>query len=407
MPEEEQERLASFEARLDRLQAVTDIALTDLDLDDMLDKVLDRVLDVLGVDTAAVLLLDESGRELVARAARGIEEEVRQGVRIPWGHRFAGRIAAERRPVLLDRVDETTVANPILWEKGIKAMLGVPLINSGTVMGVLHVGRLSEGVFSKEDGDLLQIAGDRITAGLRLWILEAERDAAEALQRSLLPSAPRRLGDLEFSARYVPTERGGVGGDWYDVFTLENGDVWVVMGDVAGHGLRAAVVMGRIRSALRAYALLGSGPDEVLAMTDRKVQHFEVGTIATVAAAVISPPYDEMRVALAGHPAPVIAHAGVEAEILPLEPGLPLGIGIDAERPLASVPLDPGSVAVFYTDGLIERRGEDIRDGLELLRASVPCAAPADVCREVMVALVGNYEPDDDVAMLAMRRALD
>src|SRR5215467_2941609 len=124
--------------RLSDLQALTDSALTDLDVDDLLGELLSRVRDILDADTAAVLLLDPGADELVARAARGIEEEVRQGVRVPLGRGFAGRIAAEQKPVILDHVDHTTVLNPILWAKGIRALMGVPLVASQRVIGVLH-----------------------------------------------------------------------------------------------------------------------------------------------------------------------------------------------------------------------------------------------------------------------------
>ena len=113
---------------LARLQPVTDAALAHLELDELLAELLDRIHAILSVDTCAILLLDEATSELVARAAVGIEEEVEQGVRIPVGGGFAGRIAAERRPILLPNVDRAHVLNPILYEKGIKTLLGVPLI---------------------------------------------------------------------------------------------------------------------------------------------------------------------------------------------------------------------------------------------------------------------------------------
>src|SRR5262245_23688332 len=121
--------------RLANLQALTDSTLSKLDVEELLDELLVRVREILDADTAAVLILDEQSDVLVARAACGIEEEVRQGVRIPLGTGFAGRIAATRRAVRLDHVDETTVSNPILWEKGIKVMLGVPLLSGDDVLG--------------------------------------------------------------------------------------------------------------------------------------------------------------------------------------------------------------------------------------------------------------------------------
>ena len=120
-------------------------------------------------------------------AACGIEEEVYQGVRVPLRTGFAGRIAAEQRPVLLDRVDDTTVANPILWEKGIRAMLGVPLLSGGKTIGVLHVGTLQERSFSDADVQLLQLVAERVALATQTRLLEIERAASRVLERSLLP----------------------------------------------------------------------------------------------------------------------------------------------------------------------------------------------------------------------------
>ena len=233
---------------LDSLQALTDTSLAQLDVHDLLVELLSRVRDILDADTAAVLLLDEGSGMLEARAAQGIEEEVRQGVRVPLGAGFAGRIAATRGPIRLDRVDATTVANPILWEKGIRVMLGLPLLSGDRVLGVIHVGRLEDRPFTDDDVELLQVAAERVASVTQSRLLSIERAAATLLERSLLPPRLPRCEGLEFAARYVPAEARSVGGDWYDLFTLPSGKLWIVAGDVAGHGLQAAVVMGRIRS---------------------------------------------------------------------------------------------------------------------------------------------------------------
>ena len=161
--------------RLRRLQLLTDAALSSLELEELLATLLERVRAVLMVDTCAVLLLDDESGELVARAAVGIEEEVEQGVRIPLGKGFAGRVAAERRPVILDDVDHADVLNPILREKGIKSLLGVPLLAQGKVIGVLHVGSLTPRRFSEEETELLKLAAERAAVGIahaRLFMLE-------------------------------------------------------------------------------------------------------------------------------------------------------------------------------------------------------------------------------------------
>src|SRR5436309_15597688 len=169
--------------RLRRLQVITDAALAHLELDALLDTLLLRVRDVLEVDTCAVLLLDEAMNELVARAAVGIEEEVEQGIRIPVGRGFAGRVAADRSPVVLDDVDHADVLNPILREKGIKSMLGVPLVAGGGVLGVMHVGTLTPRRFADDDVNLLQLAGDRAAIAIEhARAYEAERRARERFE---------------------------------------------------------------------------------------------------------------------------------------------------------------------------------------------------------------------------------
>ena len=161
-----------------RLQSVTDAALAHLRLDDLLGALLERTRQILEVDTCAILLLDEETNELVARAALGIEEEVEQGVRVPVGGGFAGRIAAEKRPVILDDVDHAHVLNPLLREKGIKSMLGVPLVVEGEVRGVFHVGSLHFRAFDEDEVQLLQLVADRAALAIEhARLFEAERAA--------------------------------------------------------------------------------------------------------------------------------------------------------------------------------------------------------------------------------------
>src|SRR3954471_1312624 len=142
--------------RLRDLQQVTDAALAYLPLDRLLEELLARVRDILEADTAAILLLEEDGRTLVARAAKGLEEEVERRVRIPVGRGFAGRIAAERRPVRIADTSEADIFNPIRREKGLVSLLGVPMLVEGRVVGVLHVGSLRPRAFDEGDADLLQ-----------------------------------------------------------------------------------------------------------------------------------------------------------------------------------------------------------------------------------------------------------
>lgn len=392
------------EARLRDIQSITDAALYRLDDEDLLNELLSRTKDVFQADTAAVLLLDSSG-ELTATAAAGLEDEVRQGVRIPPGQGFAGRIAAEKIPVILDRVDDSTVVNPILMAKGIRSMMGVPLIVSSRVIGVLHVGSLTPREFTSDDTELLQLAADRAAAALHSMRTRAEGIAVTALQRSLTPSALPAVAGAELAARYIAGQ-GSVGGDWYDVFVLPGGELGLVIGDVAGSGLQAAVIMGRIRSALRAYALTTPDPADVLDRLDRNVQHFEPGALATVLYAVADPALDRVHIATAGHLPPVVALPGQPAELADIPADLMLGVDPHVQRQVTTMKIPPGALVYLYTDGLVERPGESIDVGLTRL-CQVVTAEPAHACcATVMAALVGSEPARDDIALLTFRRQL-
>jgi phosphoserine phosphatase RsbU/P len=391
------------EIRLRDIQSITDAALSQLDEQELLSELLERTRDILSADTAAVLLMDFSSRYLIAAAAAGLEEEVRQGVRIPVGAGFAGRIAAERQPVFLEQVDHTTVLNPILLAKGIQSLLGVPMVAGGRVIGVLHVGSLTERHFTSGDAELLQLAADRAALTVQSLTARADRAAAASLQRSLLPSALPAADGIQAAARYV-AGKGAVGGDWYDLFSLPSGQLGVVIGDTAGSGLPAAAIMGRMRSALRAYALEASDPAEVLARLDRNVQHFEPDALATVLYAVFDPSLDHVRISSAGHLPPVLAVPGEPTTLADVTSDLMIGVAPEARRDTTKLPVPPGSVLCFYTDGLVERRGELIDCGLDRLQLVVKAATPETVCAAVMAAMVGNEPVGDDIALLVIRR---
>jgi phosphoserine phosphatase RsbU/P len=226
--------------------------------------------------------------------------------------------------------------------------------------------------------------------------------AAAALKRSLLPFALPFTCGAEMAVRYVPGE-GVVGGDWYDVFTLPSGHLGVVIGDVTGSGLPAAVIMGRMRSTLRAYALETIDPAEVLGKLDTKMQHFEPGALATVLYAVIDPTLDRMHVCLAGHFAPVVARPQRPAELADVPPGPMIGLAPDEHRQAGAMSILPGTLLCFFTDGLIERRDEPIDDGLARLCRAVTAQPPESAIAAVMGALVGNQPARDDIAVLMLR----
>ncbi|SDC33555.1 PP2C family protein-serine/threonine phosphatase [Actinokineospora iranica] len=392
------------ELRLRVLEAVTDSSLRELDLDELFAAMLARVRDLFAVDTVTVLLIDPRGEQLVARATSGLEAEVFQGVRVPVGAGFAGRVALRREPVRIEHVDPSTVVNPLLWERGLRVLLGVPMVAQGDLVGVLHVGSTTVRRFTDEETDLLQLVADRLALAAHMHRSRSERAATAMLQDSLLPGLLPATPDWELAARYVLGADTGVGGDWYDVFDLPDKRVGLVIGDVAGSGLSAAIVMGRLRSALRAYALESADPAEVLNKLDRKASHFEGHTMATVGYAIIDRVTGRMDLASAGHLPPVIAVPGREAAFVDTPLGPPIGFGLALTgRRSASVEVPPGAVVVLYTDGLVERRKLDLDSRLERLRQVVTPAPAEATCVRIMSALVGDQPGTDDITLLAIR----
>src|SRR2546422_3430590 len=178
MSSETNEPMAGQREAVERFEAVTDTALAQLSLDELLHELLVRVQRILAADTAAIFLLD--GDVLVERSATGLEEADTRDIRIPVGAGFVGRVAAEKRPVVIEQVDRAQLAHPVLCESGIRSLLGVPILFEGRVIGVLHVGTLHPRHFRRDDAQLLQVVADRIGLGIEYSRLYEEECAARA-----------------------------------------------------------------------------------------------------------------------------------------------------------------------------------------------------------------------------------
>jgi phosphoserine phosphatase RsbU/P len=392
---------------VEALQRVTSAALAYLDLDDLLAELLDRTTEILDADTAAILLLEEDSGALVARAAKGLEEEVERGFKLSVGAGFAGRIAESRQPVVIEDLDNSPieVVNPLIRKKGVRSLLGVPLIVERRLVGVLHVGTLEPRGFGSDDIHLLRTVGDRAALAIEHGRLADQRRAARHLQRRLLPQALPEIPWLELAARYLPASSDvGVGGDWYDVIVLSEGRVGVAIGDVVGKGARAAAYMGELRSALRAYALEGLGPAAALAKLARFVD-IQRGQLATLAYAIVDAGDFQIRVARAGHPFPLLVHPERGATYLTSAGGPPLGVGqVDSFTEQASA-IEAGSTLLLYTDGLLERRGKRITDPESILAQTVYAFAGdlESLCDNVIRRFLREQPSKDDVALLAVR----
>jgi len=234
---------------------------------------------------------------------------------------------------------------------------------------------------------------------------EREHRIAETLQRSLLPERLPDIPGVTLAARYVPaTADMEVGGDWYDVVQLANGHVGLAIGDVAGHGLRAASTMGQLRMALRAYALEEESPAAVVNRVHQLVQRFLMPEMVTLVYAVFDPETGTVRYANAGHPPPLVVEGGA-ASYLDEALAPPLGAMAHAEYGESAGRIEPGSTLLLFTDGLVERRGVSIRDGLARLQTEATGHSDLEaLCDHLLSAMVGA-QVSDDVALLALRRA--
>ena len=390
--------------QLGRFEALTDPDLAQLPAAALVDELLSRIQKALAADTVVLLLLDRGGAQLVARAALGLEEEVTHGFRMPVGRGFAGRIARTGKPRMLGDVAPDDVVNPLLRRRGIRSLLGVPLITGGRLVGVLHVGSVEPDHFADNDMSVLQLAADRIATVVYSERAIAEQAAARTLQQSLLPTRLPDVEGLEMASRFAAAEEVGVGGDWYDAFRLPDDRIGVVIGDVAGSGLGAAIVMGRLRSALRAYALESSTPSEALERLARKFDHFEPEEMATVLYLTIAADLESFTVASLGHLPPVMAVPGQGTVLVECRPGPPIGAPRARPHDDAVCGLPPGTTVACYTDGLVERRTEPIDLGLERLRLAVQPESAEDACTAIMAELVGREVVLDDTALLVFRR---
>lgn len=394
------------EARRRQMLRLTDSALGYMSLEDMLCELLGRIRGSLEVDTAAVLLLDEERGVLVARAACGLEEEVRQGVQVPLARGFAGRIAAEARPIVIEDLDRAEVVNPILRQKGIRSMLGVPVHVDGRVIGVMHIGTLVHRAFDEDDVTLLQLAADRAAIAIDNARVSEQRAVTAIMQRTLLPDALPRIPGMRFSAKYLSAGSGiKIGGDWYDVFQLAHGRVAFVIGDVVGRGVLAASVMAEIRTALRAYMAQGHKLTGVVTMLNELLVSMGRNRGATLLILALDPQTEELEAVTAGHLPPLLIEPNGLTRLLEQTHGLPVGIRAGHDYQACHYPFPAGSSILLYTDGLIERRGESIDEGLRRLALAAGAAAgrtDSSLADRVYRILLDETPVEDDVALLAI-----
>jgi hypothetical protein len=230
---------------------------------------------------------------------------------------------------------------------------------------------------------------------------EQDHAMAMTLQHALLPRALPKVRGLHIAWRYLPAEGRDIGGDWYDVFNLENGEVAVVIGDVMGHDLQAAAIMGQLRLALQAYAIDGHPPSEVIDRADRLLQLVDPERLATLAYIVIDPERRRLRLTNAGHPPPLLQMP--DGTVTVLTGGLSVPLGTDAKDSRhcqVEYPILPGARLLLYTDGLVEARQSDIVQGIDRLIEVLQSESgtPEALCDAVLS--VRTVAREDDICIL-------
>ncbi|MFC1408224.1 SpoIIE family protein phosphatase [Streptacidiphilus sp. N1-12] len=236
-----------------------------------------------------------------------------------------------------------------------------------------------------------------------------EASVADALQRAMLPSSLPEPAGVRLASRYLPSsETARVGGDWYDAIPLPGNRVALVVGDVMGHSMTSAAIMGQLRTTVQTLAGLDLPPDEVLHHLDEQAQRLGSEHMATCLYAIYDPVSHRLLVANAGHPPPVLLHPDGRTEVLWIPPGAPIGVGGVAFESV-ELPAPAGATLLLYTDGLVESRDRDVWTGVELLCDRLHAAAAAlasppleQLCDQVL-GILGPGGRDDDIALLAAR----
>jgi serine phosphatase RsbU (regulator of sigma subunit)/CheY-like chemotaxis protein/anti-sigma regulatory factor (Ser/Thr protein kinase) len=391
------------------LQVLSDAAMTYLDLDELAAALTQRSAELFGTDAAALLLRDDElpGLHVRGRAGELPFELDNQPVRV--GEGVLGDLAASFAGAILrgDRLDEDARAQAGLGEQ-LKSLLVVPLLSAGALMGLLLLGARDEDHFDQRDLELLTLAAERMA----LAVDHAQRYAdgrllVETLQRSLLPERLPLHPRMQLAARYMPAGLAPqVGGDWYDAVELDSNRTAVMIGDVVGHGIRAAITMSELRNALRAFAIEGHSPEEAVRQLDRVVHATRgPGMIATLLFVVIDAAEGTVTLARAGHPPPALRGVDGNVRFLETKRTLPLGVDPDEVPSQEVYPMKPGETLLLFTDGLVERRGEPITDSFDRLLDALS-GAPAEVealCEHVLRKTASEQGRDDDVAVLAVQ----
>src|SRR3954452_25524872 len=414
------------QGRLALMAEATSTLIATLDMSEVLDRLGDLVLPRLA-DWAYVTLLDDYGdvRDVVARHRDGREAELGEFTALQVMHLDSGtpslRSMASSRPVLLEELPDDLLAEVFTHPGALEAfqriggaqVLTVPMVARRRTLGAIALVRSDlDRRFTQDDVDLSADLGSRAALAIdNVRLYQREHTVADTLQRSLLPELPEVPG-IEAAAHYVSASSAAdVGGDFYDLLALPDDSVAVVVGDVVGHDVAPAAAMGHLRGLLRAciWDAGDADPAVVLARVDRLVQGLRVASLATmVYARAVRPttpggPWS-LHVANAGHPPLLLRHPDGRVDVLAGVTGMLVGVDVSSHRESVVLEVPPGSTLLAYTDGLVERPGHDLDEGIHALCERV-MRAPRDADPRTLcdVAVSGALDHREDVALIAVR----
>jgi serine phosphatase RsbU (regulator of sigma subunit) len=395
------DELAESEARGEALQAVTGRLARALTSEDVVAALLDHLPASVGAKSAAVAITSDTGPVVLLTHDRGGEE-----------------LLVEPGPVIAAVLSDGQAAwlpSPLGWRNdaagdqlaaGGWALAVLPL-QADDVRGLLAVSYARVHTFVDEERALLETIGVMATSAFaRGRRYDAEHRASAALQRTALPAGLPDIPQLTIAARYrAGAARASVGGDWYDVIDLHEDRVALLVGDVVGHGMDAAVAMGRLRTGFRIVAPMRPEPSAMVRAVSEQVEAIPNAMCSTVICAIVHLPTGVMDWCRAGHLPPLLVRDGA-AQLLDEAGVPPLGVAPELRPPVHRLVLAPGDVVLLYTDGVIERRHETIDDGFERLRLvaeDLSDLAPEELSDALLEALVPVEEQTDDVAILVVR----